>query len=265
MYLKRQIHFTEPPSEFEMPFVRVQVEKSIVDLDPADLGTPDNNITVEVRVEEAGALEVGPILLGAQLTDNTQYVEVTMQVLGKRDDGRDRDPVKFTFNFADQSEPRYWMVYTGQKSFVPKFQYWVRVVVKGTLFTHGQEWSTVQPIISGGSGGIMITVPTPDDPNVTKRAIPLSAFASAGNGQAMPSPDGGYATPPPSTPVDVIPPPATPARDLPPVTPGTYGGVSGWTAGPAKDVPSSVGDVARGAPLPGEDVVFTGFEPAAAH
>src|SRR5262249_2532656 len=142
MYLKRQIHFTEPPSPFELPYARVQVEKDIVDLDPSDLGTPSNLISVEIRVEEAGTLQVGPILLGAQLTDNTQYVEVTMQALGKRDDGKDRDPVKFTFKFEDQNEPRYWMVYTGQPSFVPKFQYSVRVVVKGTIFTHGQEWST---------------------------------------------------------------------------------------------------------------------------
>jgi hypothetical protein len=234
MFLKRQIHFTEPPSEFEMPFVRVQVEKNIVDLDPTALGTPDDNITVELRVEETGTLEVGPILLGAQLTDNTQYVEVTMQALGKRDDGKDRDPVKFTHKFEDQDRPRYWMVYTGQKDFVPKFQYSVRVVVKGTLFTHGQEWSTNEPIVSGGSGGIMIRVPTPDDPNVTKKDVPLAALVAATDGQS-PRPS----TPPSGTPGHVTPPPTTPERTPPPSTrgvpepaTGAYGQVSGWSVGP---------------------------------
>jgi hypothetical protein len=229
MFLKRQIHFTEPPSELENPYARVQVEKNIVDLDPADLGTPDNNITVEVRVEEAGTLAVGPIFLGAQLTDDTQYVEVTLQALGTRDDGQPRDPVKFTYKYADQDQPRYWLLYTGQKNFVPKFQYSVRVVVKGSLFTHGQEWSTKDPIVTGGSGGLMIAVPTPDDPNVTpSKAVPLSAFAP---------------TPPPKKPLAVTPPPKTPSTTKP-------------TPPPKRGVPAPVTTGATG------DVVFTSFEPA---
>jgi hypothetical protein len=231
MFLKRQIHFTEPPSEFEMPYARVQVEKSIVDLDPSDLGTPDNNITVEVRVEESGTLEVGPILLSAQLTDNTQYVEVTLQALGQRDDGNNRDPVKFTFKFEDQNQPRFWMVYTGQKSFVPKFQYSVRVVVKGTLFTHGQEWSTKDPIVTGGSGGLMVSVPTPGDPNVVTKDVPLSVLAAAGNGK-KPQP----VTPPPATSgygKPQAPPPSTPGRLPPPRTRETVPEVSGWSAAKA--------------------------------
>ncbi|MBR1202159.1 MULTISPECIES: hypothetical protein [unclassified Bradyrhizobium] len=255
MFLKRQIHFTEPPSEFENPYARVQVEKDIVDLDPSPLGTPDNTIAVEVRVEEAGTLSVGPILLGANLTDDTQYVEVTMQALGKRDDGNDRDPVKFTFKFADQNTPRYWLVYTGQKNFVPKFQYSVRVVVKGTLFTHGQEWSTTTPISTGGSGGLMVTVPTPDDPNVTKKDVPLSAIASTTTGQGAP------ATPPPST-GHVVPPPSTLKPTAPPPTgkgaPGSggYGEVGGWAASPGD------GGASKGAPAPKDEVVFSSFEPA---
>src|SRR5262249_11992710 len=149
-------------------------------------------------------------------TDSTQYVEVTMQALGKRDDGADRDPVKFTFKYEDQTVPRYWMVYTGQPSFVPKFQYSVRVVVKGTIFTHGQEWSTKDPVVTGGSGGLLTTVPTPDDPNVVKKDVPLSALAPPGNGGApKPSP------PPPPTPghgKPQTPPPPTPGRTPPPAT-----------------------------------------------
>lgn len=213
MFLKRQIHFTEPPSDLENPYARVQVEKNIVDLDPTDLGTADNNITVEVRVEEAGTLAVGPILLGATLTDDTQYVEVTVQALGNRDDGQPRDPVKFSFKAGDQDQPRYYLLYTGQKDFVPKYQYSVRVVVKGTLFTHGQEWSTNTPIVGGGSGPLMISVPTPDDPNVTKKDVPLSAMAAAtASSTTSAKPHG------------VVPPPKTPQRSAPiaPPAPVTF-------------------------------------------
>ena len=197
MFVKRQIHFAEPPSEFEMPFARVQVEKSIVDLDPGDFGTPEKDINLEVRVAEAGTLSVGPILLGTQLTDDTQFVEVTLQASGTRDDGKPRDPVKFTFKFVDQTEPRYWLVYTGQPGFVPKFTYSIRVVVKGTLFTHGQEWTTT-PVETGGSGPIMITVPTPDDPGVTKKDIPL--WAATPSGVPVVAPD--HYQGPPATPLN---------------------------------------------------------------
>lgn len=255
LFLKRQIHFTEPPSEFDNPFARVQVEKNIVDLDPTDLGTPDNNITVEVRVEEAGTLSVGPICLGATLTDNTQYVEVTMQALGKRDDGNDRDPVKFTFKYDDQDQPRYWLVYTGQKDFVPKFQYQVRVVVKGTLFSHGQEWSTKTPISTGGSGGLMITVPTPDDPNVVTKDVPLSAFAPAPSQGA--SAAGSTPAKPPSTPLHSVPPPATPVRAAGAQGRG-YDDVSGWNSAPPKTGTTSR---AAGADADGH-VTFGSYQPS---
>ena len=254
MFVKRQIHFTEPPSPLENPLVRIQVEQNIVDLDAQDIGTAENDITLEIRVEEAGTLSVGPIILGAQLTDNTQYVEVTLQAEGNTDAGPPRDPVKFAFEFADQTGPRYWMVYTGQKTFVPKFKYQVHVVVKGTLFSHGQEW-TGPWVENGGSGPLMISVPTPTDPDVTAKDMPLSAFVA-------PSPDGGATSPPvttgPTAPPSTgrptpthagaatgTPPPATPQK-------GTVGGWSAAPPGPSKAMPGQ----ATGT------VDFTGFEPA---
>ena len=254
MFVKRQIHFTEPPSPLENPLVRIQVEQNIVDLDAQDIGTAENDITLEIRVEEAGTLSVGPIILGAQLTDNTQYVEVTLQAEGNTDAGKPRDPVKFAFEFADQTDPRYWMVYTGQKTFVPKFKYQVHVVVKGTLFSHGQEW-TGPWVENGGSGPLMISVPTPTDPNVTAKDMPLSAFVA-------PSPDGGATSPPvttgPTAPPSTgrptpthagaatgTPPPATPQK-------GTVGGWSAVPPGTSKAMPGQAADT----------VDFTGFEPA---
>lgn len=254
-FVKRQIHFTEPPSEWEHPFARVQIEKTIVDLDDPNMGTPENDITLEVRVEETGTLSVGPVQLGAQLTDNTQYVEVTLQALGQTDDGKDRDPIKFAFEYVDQLQPRYWMVYTGQKSFVPKYQYQVRVVVKGTLFTHGQEW-TGPWVQSGGSGPLMVSVPTPDDPGVTKRSIPLSALA-------LPAP---AAVAPPATPHPMQ--PTQPAQPVaPPATPGPARDIFGWAAEPIvapvaanKGVPVGAN---KGVPVAANGgVVFESFEPA---
>lgn len=35
-FVKRRVHFGEPPNETENPFVRVSIEKNVVDLDPCD-------------------------------------------------------------------------------------------------------------------------------------------------------------------------------------------------------------------------------------
>jgi hypothetical protein len=267
LFLKRQIHFTEPPSELENPFVRVQVEKNVVDLDDGELGSLDNTITVELRVDQVGTLAVGPLLLGAQLTDDSQMVEVTLKALGKRDDGKDRDPVKFTFKNGDQNEPRLWLLYTGQKDFIPQFQYDVRVVVKGTLFTHGQEWSTTRPIVTGGSGGLVVTVPTPDDPNVTTRALPLSAFESATTAtpprpvNAPPATGPVYApAPPPATGGRVSQPTPTANRPAgaPPPKSLNY---QGWSV--AATPTGSREMLTAGPANESGDVVFSGFEPAA--
>src|SRR5262249_30861955 len=158
--------------------------------------------------------------------DDKQFVEVTLQALGTRDDGKARDPVKFTFQYADQAQPRYWMVYTGQKNFLPRYQYQVRVVVKGTLFSHGQEW-TGAPVQTGGSGPLMVSVPTPDDPGVTKKAVPLSAFSLAASSAITSAPPAtpGHPSPPPPTSGPAVPPPPTGRSTAP--TPLTD--ISGWS------------------------------------
>jgi hypothetical protein len=215
LLIRRTLHFAESASPLENPFARVQVEVNEVSLD-GDEGTFDDRIAVEVRAESAGALAVGPIMLGVNLTDSSQVVEVTMKAQGKRIDGADREPVKFTWNFNDQNEPRYWLVYTGQPDFEPKFDYSVRVVVKGTLFSAGQEWSHKEPVPTGGSGGFTVSVPLPDSPLVNKKSVPLSAFHDA----LAAGPDARPSTPPnapPATPGTGQRPPGTGQR--PPATP----------------------------------------------
>ena len=64
-FIKRQVHFNEPPNETENPFVRMAVEKNMVDLDPGDNGRLMKDINLEVRVDNVGALNAGPIFLDA--------------------------------------------------------------------------------------------------------------------------------------------------------------------------------------------------------
>src|SRR5262249_38785988 len=105
-FLKRKIHFSEPPSELENPFVRVSVERNEVDLDSGPSGSLVDDVNLEVRVDNVGALNVGPIFLGIDLEGPKQIVEITFKAAGKTLDGRDRPPVKFSWSFADQAEPR---------------------------------------------------------------------------------------------------------------------------------------------------------------
>jgi len=280
LYMKRVIHFTEPPSPLENPYARIQVETNSVDLDPGEYGTLDDRIAVEVRAESAGALAVGPVNLGINLTDDTQVIEVTLRALGKRLDGKDRDPVKFTYKNADQNEPRYWMVYTGQPDFEPKFEYSVRVIVKGTLFSDGMEWEHKQPIQTGGSGGLTISVPKQNSPDVTTRAVPLYAYRKAIGEEpvAAPPPAGHVPTPPPPTPTGPSHvPPATPIHappatgHAPPATPrpGVPSGVSGKPSTSRPPARGASGQKGKGAGMGngqpvqpnGSDVVFTSLEP----
>src|SRR5438552_18499969 len=86
-FVKRQIHFTEPPNETENPYARVSVEKNTVDLDAGVNGSLINDINLEVRVDNVGVLNVGPIFLGVDLETAKQIVEVTFQADGKTDAG----------------------------------------------------------------------------------------------------------------------------------------------------------------------------------
>jgi len=182
-FVKRQIHCTEPPSPLEYPFVRVDIEKNVIDLDPGELGTLTNDINLEIRMDDVGGLNVGPLYLNVDLENNKQFVEVTFQALGKKDDGTERVPVKFSWAFADQYEPRYWMVFTGQPDYLPRYRYQVRVIVKGSIFTKGMEWlGPWQDAMA--SGPLMISVPTPEDEGVivkslTKDASPMVTAPAA--------------------------------------------------------------------------------------
>ena len=176
-FVKRQVHFGEPPNETENPFVRVSVERNVVDLDPGDAGVPLNDINLEIRVDNVGSINCGPIFLNVDLENDKQIVEVTFKAEGKTLDGNERPPVKFSWRFGDQTEARYWMVFTGDPNFIPKFKYQVRVLVKGSIFTKGKEWIGEWQDASG-NGPLMLSVPTPDDPGVTTRELVIPMTGS---------------------------------------------------------------------------------------
>ncbi|MCX4243080.1 hypothetical protein [Paraliomyxa miuraensis] len=225
-FVKRTVHFSEPPSEAENPFVRVSVEKNVVELDPGDNGVPLSDLNLEVRVDNVGAINCGPIFLNTDLENDKQIVEVTFQAEGKTLEGRDRAPVRFSWRFADQNEPRYWMVFTGDPDHLPKFKYQVRVLVKGGIFTKGKEWIGPWQEASG-NGPLMVSVPTPEEQGVTTRELVIPMTPSQPAAEARPSigrPPAGRTAPP-----------ATPPRGIgtPPLR------VDGWSIEPPGSGPAT--------------------------
>ncbi len=186
-FIKRRIHFSEPPGELASPYERVYVEKNTVDLDGEGNGTLVNDINNEVRLDSVGKLEVGPILLSVGLTDTSQFVEVTFRPLGKTHDGNDRTDTTMTWQFQDQDRPRYLAIFTGQPDYGPDFKYRVRVVVRGSLFSPGQEWRGDWTRVKS-NGNLMVRVPTPGQAVASRRLTPREVTAS-GPPPPMPAAD----------------------------------------------------------------------------
>jgi len=215
-FVKRKIHFAEPPDESTYPYARIFIERNEVDLDLGANGTPTNELNLEVRADSAGKFDIGPMALNVDLDSPKQIVEISFQCLGSTLDGLPRNITKFQWLYSDQTEPRYWAIYTGQLDFKSEFRYQVKVVIKGSLTTKGMEW-TGPWVTTTGNGPTIITVPTPDDPDVTvKRDFPISpgiephAPPATGTGVSTPPATGGGSTGSP-TGHPVGPPPATPA------------------------------------------------------
>ncbi|MBC7833867.1 MAG: hypothetical protein H7Y88_02055 [Phycisphaerales bacterium] len=171
-YIKRKVHLLEPQTAAENEFVQVQVDRNVIDLDPEPNGTLLNDVSVEVRADNAGRISVGPILLGVTLEDASQTVEVTVEATDASYTPTGRAPVKFRWSFANQDTPRFWAVFTGDPSTLPHFRYKVRVIVKGTLLRKGQEWEGPWEN-STGNGPLTIHVPMATDTGVNPRTIEI--------------------------------------------------------------------------------------------
>lgn len=178
-FLKRRVHFMEAPGENAYPFTKVFVEKNVVELDPGANGTLTNDNIIEVRADEVGTLDVGPVSLGAELSASSEMVEVEFRTKGTRADGTDRfaKATRFLWKFEDQNEPRYYRIFTGQLDFKPDYQYRVHVTVKGTLFNKGKAWTGPWQDVNG-NGSLMVAVPGPDDTGVTTRQLTTREMAS---------------------------------------------------------------------------------------
>ncbi len=203
VFVKRTIHFTEPPNATEWPNVRCQIESNDVDLDPGENGSLLNDVNSVIRVDNVGALALGPIQLNAVLEGDKQWIEVDLQALGTRKDGLERPIETFQFGSSGQNDPRYMMVFTGQLDFTPKYRYRVRVFVKGTIFSKGETWEG--PWTEGvGNGPKMIEVPMKGAPGVQTRAfrlgfdeLPAKSGSLSSNGAPATAPVAGTAPPKP--------------------------------------------------------------------
>ncbi len=170
-FIKRKVHLAEPPSELDDPYVRIQVDKNEIALDPEPNGRMLNDTTIEVRADSAGRLAVGPIDPGAVLTDNTQVIEVTMEPTDDQGEPVGRQPVRFRWSYEDMDKDRMWLLFTGDPEFRAFFRYKVDVTVKGTLFEPGRAWSGPW-VPASGNGPVTLTLPRPGDAGVTTRSLP---------------------------------------------------------------------------------------------
>jgi len=171
-FVKRKVHLAEPPSEASNPYRRVQIERNVIDLDPEPNGRLLNDTTIEVRADSAGRLAVGPIELGAVLTDNTQVVEVLFEPVDP-DTGQPTGMpgVRFRWQDDDYDTDRTWTVFTGDPEFRPFYRYKVMVTIRGTLFEPGRAWEGPW-VQANGNGPLVVDVPPPDARGVVTRYVP---------------------------------------------------------------------------------------------
>jgi hypothetical protein len=194
-FMRRRVHLSEPLGATDNPYVKCDVEKNLVDLDPPG-GVLSSDKIVEVRADSVGKLEVGPIEIDVVLQDATQVVSAEFKPLGKKHDGTERSVVKFEWKNNDQDQPRYWEIFTGQPDYASLYQYRVSVTVKGSLFSKGMSWTG--PWVDGqGNGPLMVHVPLADEPGVTVRRMTPREL-SLPSEAAVEEPVTGV-TPPPTT------------------------------------------------------------------
>jgi len=178
-FIKRKVHMLEPGTGFDDPFQKTQIDQNVIDLDPEPNGTMLNDTTLEVRADSAGRIAIGPITLGVVLDDARQSVEVSLEPTDGRGQSLGREAVKFQWSFSDQDQARFWSVYSGDPALLPFYRYKVMVTVKGSLFSKGQSWEGPW-VQANGNGPVTILVPTPSDPGVVTREIPVWVVGAGG-------------------------------------------------------------------------------------
>ncbi|MEH7754759.1 hypothetical protein V7457_27210 [Bacillus toyonensis] len=158
-FVKRKIHLTEPPSPSEYPFARIYVEMNEIDLDPGEYGTLTTDGILEVRADNAGLLDVGPITLNEEFGQSNIVVEVEFQAHGKTHNGEERPIVKFAWDYNTKDQNRFWKIYTGQLDYKPTYRYRVHVIIKGMIGgPRGTDWYG-DWIEGAGNGDLVVIIP----------------------------------------------------------------------------------------------------------
>jgi len=201
-YVRRRVHLTEPLGMTDNLYVKVDVEKNVIDVDPEG-GSPSTDNIIEVRADSVGKLEVGPIDIDVVLQDATQVVSVEFFPEGTKHDGTQRSSVKFDWRGTDMDQPRYWEIFTGQLDYTPRYQYQVSVSVKGSLFSAGMAWTG--PLVDGhGNGPLMVHVPMQDEAGVvSRRMTPRELSLGAAPAKPVTEPSSGVKSPPQGMSVNV--------------------------------------------------------------
>lgn len=158
VFVRRKLHFIEPPSESEFPFLRYKVEKNVVELDPEG-GTLTSDYILEVRADQTGILDVGPITLGVIMKEGF-IVEVEFKAEGRTDEGNERPITKIQWDYETRNEKGYWKIYTGQLDFKPLYKYRVRVIQMEVIggSEDGGEWQGPWEDCAG-NGSLILKIP----------------------------------------------------------------------------------------------------------
>lgn len=219
-YIRRRVHLSEPIGATDNRYVKIDVEKNVIELDPAE-GLLSNEQVLEVRADSVGKLEVGPLEIDAMLQDASQVINVEFKPRGRKHDGNERAVTKFDWHHDDMNTERFWEIYTGQLDYTPLYDYRVQVTVKGTIFTPGMSWRG--PWVEGqGNGPLMIHVPRPDEDGVTSRNL-TSREIMSDEPVSLDDPD----TSTPGTITPSAPPTTVPGTPLPAPNGGNGSGTNG--------------------------------------
>lgn len=176
-FIKRKVHLLESTGLFDDPNIRIEVDQNTIDLDPEPNGTPMNDVTIEVRADDACPIAVGPISLGVMLDAPNQTVEVTFDATDDKGTSLNRDPIKFLWKGSAKPDfdpprdaDRFWQIYTNDPKVRAFYRYQVKVTIKGTLTSKGQTW-TGPWVNTSAKGSLVVEVPMSDDPGVVSRGF----------------------------------------------------------------------------------------------
>ena len=198
MFIRRKISYQEPKHIDE--YTKLFIERNVVELDEGVNGSLMSG-NVEIRVDNAGKLEIEDMRLNKRLQSENEVVEVEIKPLGETHDGHERSVTRFRWTQENQNRSRYLGIYTGDPDYVPEYQYRVKVYVLGTLFSEGMEWEGQWTDV-GGNGPLMVRVPTMDQADGRPRTLSTDEVESVSRRFGLVEGPSGESEPPTVEPVE---------------------------------------------------------------